>query len=161
MARRCSAPLCRASPARSKSWSEPTEMARLDRHSFAYTGLLAAVFVFALLASWTPVGSQIDNYVYDWNFRLYHPKPWPTESIVLAIDEGSLKAFNGRLGLRKALADGLERIASASPKAVAVDAILADRSDEESDRVLERAFSATRNLVLPSDLLRDGSGWDD
>ncbi len=136
-------------------------MPRLDRHSFAYTGLLAAVFVFALLASWTPIGSQIDNYVYDWNFRLYHPKPWPTESIVLAIDEGSLKAFNGRLGLRKALADGLERIASASPKAVAVDAILADRSDEESDGALERAFRATRNLVLPSDLLRDGSGWDD
>ena len=136
-------------------------MPRLNRHSFAYAGLLAAVFVFALLASWTPLGTQIDNYVYDWNFRLYHPKPWPTESIVLAIDESSLRAFNGRLGLRKALADGLERIASASPKAVAVDAILADKADDSSDDRLEAAFRATRNLVLPSDLLRDGSGWDD
>jgi signal transduction histidine kinase len=136
-------------------------MARLDRHSFAYTGLLAAVFVFALLASWTPLGSQIDNYVYDWNFRLYHPQPWPTESIVLAIDERSLQAFNGRLGLRKALAEGLERIASASPKAVAVDAILADTTDAKSDDALEEAFRKTRNLILPSDLLRDGSGWDD
>jgi signal transduction histidine kinase len=131
------------------------------RRTVAYTGLLAAAFLVAVTASWTPLGARIDSYVYDWMFRLYRPVPWQTESIVLAIDEHSLSAYR-RLGMRKALADGLGRIAAASPKAVAVDAILADdTADEKSDDALEAAFKATHNLILPCDLLPDGSGWDD
>jgi CHASE2 domain-containing sensor protein len=103
----------------------------------------------AVTASWTPLGTRIDSYVYDWMFRLYRPEPWQTESIVLAIDEHSLSAYR-RLGMRKALADGLGRIAAASPKAVAVDAILADdTADGTSDDALEAAFKATHNLILP------------
>lgn len=131
------------------------------RRTLTYTGVLAAALLVAVTASWTPLGTQIDSYVYDWMFRLYSPQPWQTESIVLAIDEHSLSAFR-RLGLRKALADGLGRIAAVSPKAVAVDAILADdTADTKSDDALEAAFKATRNLILPCDLLPDGSGWDD
>ena len=129
--------------------------------SLAYVALLAAVFVIGVSASWTPIGMHLDNYVYDWIFRLYRPQPWQTESIVLAIDEHSLSAFHGRLGLRNALAGGLTCIAAASPKAVAVDSILADATDEESDAKLEAAFRGTRNLILPCDLLPDNSGWDD
>ena len=84
-------------------------MPALRRHNLAYLGLLAGTFVTALVAGWTPLGTQIDDYVYDWIIRLYRPAPWSTDSIVLAIDEHSLQAFKGRLGLRKALADGLER----------------------------------------------------
>src|ERR1700683_5237784 len=90
----------------------------------AYSGLLAAAVVVALAASWTSLGEQIDNSVYDWIFRVANQQPWQPESIALAIDEASLKAFGGRLGLRGALAVGLERIAAAPPKAVAVDVIL-------------------------------------
>ncbi len=128
---------------------------------FAYSGLLAGALVVALAASWTPLGAQIDNSVYDWIFRVANQQPWQPESIVLAIDEASLKVFGGRLGLRGALAEGLERIAAAPPKAVAVDAILADASDPDSDDRLEAAFRATHNLILPCDLPADGSGWDD
>jgi signal transduction histidine kinase len=136
-------------------------MPALRSHNLAYVGLLAGTFVTALVAGWTPLGTQIDDYVYDWIIRLYRPAPWSTDSIVLAIDEHSLQAFKGRLGLRKALADGLEQIASASPKAVAVDAILADEADQESDDRLEAALRKTHNLVLPSDLLEDNTGWED
>lgn len=136
-------------------------MARPSNRNLAYIGMLAGVFVVAVAASWTRVGAQLDNAAYDWSFHQYRPKHWPSESIVLAIDEASLKEFNGRMGLRKALADGLLAIAAASPKAVAVDAILADRADPQSDRALETAFSKTHNLILPADLLTDGSGWDD
>src|ERR1700756_3945408 len=98
------------------------------RRTVVYIGLLAAVFLVAITASWAPLGTRIDNYAYDsiFEFQLHRKPPWQTESIVLAIDEHSLKEFGGRLGLRHALADALERIAAASPKAVAVDAILAD-----------------------------------
>src|SRR5579864_8320399 len=108
------------------------------RRTVAYTGLLAAVFIVALAASWTPLGTRIDNYVYDsiFEFQLHRKPPWQTASIVLAIDEDSLTEFGGRLGLRHALADALQRIAAAAPKAVAVDAILADFNDARSDEAL-------------------------
>lgn len=131
------------------------------RRTVAYTGLLAAVFLVALTASWTPLGTRIDNYVYDSIFQLYRAKPWQTESIVLAIDELSLKEFGGRPGLRHALAVALQRIAAAEPKAVAVDAILADSNDAKSDEAMEAALRATRHVILACDLLPDESGWDD
>ena len=132
-----------------------------SKHRIAYAGVLAATFVAALVASWTSLGTQIDNDAYDWFLRLYHPKPWPTDSIILAIDEDSLRANQGVRGLRKALAAGLERIVPASPRAVVLDIILADNADDPSDTALEEAFRRTHNLVLPSDLSGDGSGWDD
>jgi len=127
----------------------------------AYAGVLAGAFVIAVTASWLPLGKQIDDYAYDWILRLYRPTPWPTDSIILAIDEDSLRANGGVMGLRKALSSGLMRIAQVQPKAVVLDIILADRSDNESDAALAEAFRQTRNLVLPSDLSGDGTGWDD
>ena len=131
------------------------------RRTVAYTGLLAAAFLVAVTASWTPLGTRIDNYAYDSIFQLYRAQPWQTESIVLAIDELSLSTFGGRLGLRQSLADALQRIAAVSPKAVAVDAILADSHDAKSDDALEAALRATRHVILACDLLPDESGWDD
>src|SRR5437016_13091632 len=90
-------------------------MSRAGRQRLAYAGFLALAFIIALAASWTQLGTQIDNYVYDWMFRLYSPQPWRTQSIVLAIDEPSLSAFGGRLGLRKALAMGLARSSARDP----------------------------------------------
>ena len=42
-----------------------------------------------------------------------------------------------------------------------MDAILADEADQESDDRLEAALRKTHNLVLPSDLLEDNTGWED
>ncbi|HLN02772.1 MAG TPA: CHASE2 domain-containing protein [Bryobacteraceae bacterium] len=132
-----------------------------SKHRFAYAGVLAGAFLVALVASWTPLGTQIDNTAYDWIFRLKQPPPWQPESIVLAIDELSFTALGGQFRLRRALAEGLERIAAASPKAVALDVTLADEGEADSDQRLESAFRTTHNLILPCDLLPDGSGWDD
>ena len=132
-----------------------------SKHRLAYAGVLAGAFVVALTASWTPLGTQIDNTAYDWIFRVKQPRPWQPESIVLAIDEQSFTTLGGQLRLRRALAEGLERIAAASPKALALDVTLADEGDPDSDQRLEAAFRATRNLILPCDLLPDGSGWED
>jgi signal transduction histidine kinase len=132
-----------------------------SRHSFAYLGVLAGALVLALAASWTPLGIQVDNSVYDWIFRLHPPQTAQTESIVLAIDEPSLSQFGGAPGVRRALAEGLERIAQASPKAVAIDVTLADAVDRELDRGLTSAFRVTPNLILPCDLLPSGRGWED
>lgn len=104
---------------------------------------------------------QIDNDAYDWMYRLYRPRPWQTESILLTVDEETLVQYGGMRNIRPYLAEGLERIASAGAKAVAIDLILADPSDEPSDARLEAGFRATRNLVLPSELVAGGARWEE
>ena len=136
-------------------------MQRAGRQTAIYWALLAVSFAVALTASWTSFGEQIDNDAYDWMFRLYRPPAWQPESILLAIDEPSLNAFGGVPGLRKPLAQALELIATAPPKTVAVDLILADKLDPAIDAHLEDALRATHNLVLACQLLPDGSAWED
>jgi signal transduction histidine kinase len=136
-------------------------MPRPSRQSAIYWALLAASFAIALTASWSSFGAQIDNDAYDWMFRLYQPRPWPTESILLVIDEASLNAYGGLQGLRQPLAAALLLVAAAAPKTVAVDLILTDKTDPAIDARLEQALHATRNLVLACQLLPDGAAWED
>jgi signal transduction histidine kinase len=125
-----------------------------------YVGLLAAVFVFALWAS-AEFGRQVDNYSYDEMFRLYNPKPWTPQSIILAIDEATLASTEGGMtNIRPKLAHALRLIDSAKPKAVAVDIILTDRRDPAADQDLADAFSHTPNLVLSSLLMDDPARWE-
>jgi len=136
-------------------------MQRPSRQSAIYWALLAASFALAVGASWTSFGAQIDNDAYDLMFRLYQPPAWQPESILLAIDEPSLNAYGGVPGLRKPLAQALELISAAAPKTVAVDLILADKTDPAIDARLEEALHDTRNLVLACQLLPDGAAWED
>ena len=136
-------------------------MQRLSRESAIYLALLTGSFLVALTASWTSFGAQIDSDAYDQMFRLYTPRPWQTESILLAIDQPSLNAYGGISHVRQPLAQALESISGASPKTVAVDLILVDQTDPATDARLEAAMRATRNLVLACRLLPDASAWED
>ena len=115
----------------------------------------------AMLAGYTPFGGQIDDAAYDWMFRLRSPAPWSPESVVLAIDEGSFAHLGGIGGLRAMLADALTRLSAVSPKVVAIDLTLTDAGDPGDDDRLEAAMSRTRNLVLASEMLPNGEGWQD
>ncbi len=134
---------------------------RISRQTAIYWALLAASFAVALTASWTSFGAQIDNDAYDWMFRLYQPPAWQPDSILLAIDEPSLNAYGGVPGMRKPLAEALELISAASPRTVAVDMILTDKTDPAIDASLAAAMGKTHNLVLACQLLPDSSAWED
>ena len=108
----------------------------------SYLILAALVFasaVAALIIGWSAFGRQIDEYAYDFLFRLEQPRPWPPSSIILAIDELTLSRYGGIVGMRAALADGLDHIRPARPAAVAVDLILAEPG--QADDKLEMAFA--------------------
>jgi signal transduction histidine kinase len=134
-------------------------MKRLDLRTAAYIGLLAASFVVAWAAS-VRYGARIDNYAYDYMFMHYRPPAWKTESVLLAIDERTLDAYGGMPGVRKPLAEGLRIVAGSSPKAVALDVILANAVNPQLDAELTDAIHATPRLVLATQLLSDGS-WED
>jgi signal transduction histidine kinase len=134
-------------------------MRRFPRPDIPYMALLAGAFALSLVASWAAV--QVDDMAYDWFFRLYRPAPWQTETALLAIDEESLAVTHGLRNLRAPLAQALEIVAAAHPRAVAIDIILTDPSDEPTDAALERAFSREPHLVLSSKLLASGPRWEE
>lgn len=128
----------------------------------AYLALVLLVLASAFLSlrvGWTAFGRQIDEYAYDFLFRLEPPAPWQPSSVILAIDEETLNKYDGLIGMRAALADGLEKIRPAHPAAVAVDLILAEPGD--ADDRLEAAFAGAPGLVLSCDMRPDGRSWED
>ncbi len=127
----------------------------------AYIALLTSTLLLGLAIGWTSFGQQIDNYAYDFFFRLYQPAPWTPESIILAADEESFSAFGGLLKVRAALAQGLEAIAPVHPSAVAIDFIFTEAQDPAGDRALALAFSHTPGLILACDLIAGGARWDE
>jgi signal transduction histidine kinase len=124
----------------------------------AYAAMLTAAGIFGLLLSWTAPAQGIDNSVYDFFFRLQQPAPYPLETEILGIDEQTLSEFGGIGGIRQALARGIEIIAPAHPREIAVDIILAEPNPADSE--LEKDFRSIPQVVLSSDLLSE-SRWDD
>jgi len=126
--------------------------------------VLAASWAVGVLAGWTPIASRVDNYTYDlmdsytrgfWNPSLQVP----TGSVVVGIDEETLRAKGGMRNIRPILAEVLDQVNSASPRAVALDVILADDADPVEDSRLEAALRATRNLILGSQIAE--GKWED
>ncbi len=126
-------------------------MADIRKSTARYIGLLAAAFAVAVAGSYF-VNPYFDNYAYDFMFRLYKPAPWRPQSVVLAIDETTLRRY-GMGSMRKPLADGLRILAGAAPRAVVVDLMLADPGTQAANDALADAFRGTPNLVLGAELL--------
>ena len=134
-----------------------------SRKTFAYIGVLSGCFVIGTLAGWTALAERIDHYAYDL-MTLMTPVPnLPGQSVVVAVDEETLRQRGGMRKIRTILTDTLEQIAATQAKAVAVDVILADQgsgsSDQAEDARLEAALRDTRNLILSCDLV--ATGWED
>jgi signal transduction histidine kinase len=131
------------------------------KNAAAYIGLLGASYVIAIAASWR-FGAALDNAAYDYMFRQVQPKLRKPETVLLAIDEATLRWIPGGIrGIRKPLADALNLIATAGPSAVAVDITLAD-TDPSADADLARALcSLSKKLVLNSELVEGGGQWED
>jgi len=125
--------------------------------ALGYSGIFAASLAAAVIAGW--LGGGIDNFFYDWMFRLHGASDRAPESIILAIDEPSLVEMGGMRHVRRALAEALNAIAPAKPAAVAIDLILADAGD--FDDALEAAFAKTPHLVLSSELIEGGRTWEE
>ena len=83
--------------------------------------------------------------------------------MVVAIDERTLKERGSMRNVRLILAEALDEIATAKPKAVALDVTLPDATEPAVDARLEAALRATRNLVLPCQSIIAGSvkKWED
>ena len=102
-----------------------------SRQNVGYVAVLAACFLLAVIAGWTPLGSQIDNNFYDFMFRFRPPVLSASHSVILAIDERTLMEMGGMRQIRSIVAAGLEALQETRPAAVVVDLILADEGEPD------------------------------
>ena len=123
--------------------------------------LALAVWLAAVLFSFTSLGGQFDNNLYDFLFRAFPPQPPQGPAVLVAFDERTFRQHGGIRRLRANLARVIERVAEAKPAAVAVDITLADPGDPQEDARLAAAFARVPALVLACEMMPDGSGWQD
>ncbi len=131
--------------------------------TLGYAAVVAGTLALAIVLGWTGFASQIDDDAYDVMFRLHPPEATVPHSMILAIDDATFAAMGGVRAYRTMLAQALETLAPAGPKVVAIDMVLADRTDRADDDRLSRAMQGTKNLVLVSHL-KNGSQnvrWED
>jgi len=131
-----------------------------SRRNLAYIAVLAGCFAAGTLAGWTAFAARLDHYAYDLMTQMTPLKnAGEPSSVVVAIDEETLRARGGMRNIRPILTQTLEQIDAAQPKAVALDVILSDKGDDAEDARLEAALHDTRNLVLDCDLV--AGAWED
>lgn len=115
-------------------------------------------FVLAMLAGWSSIAARIDNYHYDFVLALHKPNEPAKQAAILEVDDATLQKYGSRR-MRPTVAAALERVAAVNPKVVAVDFIYGEAWDQPDDEKLEHAFSRIPNLVLSSDIVPSGTGW--
>jgi signal transduction histidine kinase len=124
----------------------------LSKQTLGYIGILAAALALAVTLGRTSLGNQIDEYAYDWMFRLHPPPPLQAQCMILAIDDPTFRAMGGVRGYRRMLTKAFELLKPAQPKLVAVDMVLADHEDAAQDKHLADAMRGATNLVLVAHL---------
>lgn len=125
-----------------------------------YSGVLAICFTLGMLAGFNPLAVRIDNPAYDVLLRM-QADTWTPQSVVVAIDGPTLGAGHGMRNIRTILAQTLDQLALAQPRAVALDVTLHDEVDPTEDARLEASLRATRNLILPCQLADENTKWED
>jgi CHASE2 domain-containing sensor protein/nitrogen-specific signal transduction histidine kinase len=129
----------------------------------ALLGVIAAscfVAVAILLLSWTAYFTQLNFTAYDFTLRLAGPVPAKSPTLIVAIDDDSLRQKGAWPWSHDKLADLIKRIESAQPRAIAVDILLDDKTNSDQDNALAAAIASTHSIVLAAHLdAGNDSGW--
>src|SRR4051812_10032732 len=123
-----------------------------------YIGVVALCCILGFIVNGKGIAERINNYAYDLtdSFATYLWGPTAVKaqgSVVVAVDEATLRAEGEMQNIRPILATALTKISAAHPAAVALDVTLAGETNAANDALLESALRATPNLILPSGLI--------
>jgi signal transduction histidine kinase len=121
----------------------------------AFLGAVAAscfVAVAILLLSWTTYFSELNYTAYDFTLRLAGPVPVKSPTLIVAIDEDSLRRIGQWPWSRDKIAQIIDRVESGQPRAIAVDVLLGDKTKPEADAALAAAIANAHAIVLGAQL---------
>jgi signal transduction histidine kinase len=131
----------------------------------AYIAVIAGCFGFSMAIGWLPPAERANNIFYDAMLARQPEEKWTPQSVVVAIDEQTLsRPGMGMRNIRSILAEAIKEINAASPAVVASDITLSDETDDVAgNQALEAALRATKNLVLPCDIVTVNglAKWED
>jgi signal transduction histidine kinase len=131
------------------------------RTNILYIAILAGCFAVGFGVGLTWIGERIDDAVYDQlmtNSMTAEAAALRTSAVVVAIDEATLREQGGMRNVRRILAGALDELREAGPRVVAIDVVLADKTDPGDDARLAASLLATRRLILPCELI--GNEWE-
>jgi hypothetical protein len=118
---------------------------------------LAAVIgisvMLALVIGWRMPGLEL--YARDALMRTRGAQAAPDDILIVAVDEASLKGFGRFPWPRSVMARALDQLRMASPKAIALDILYSDPTDNENDSALAAAIARAGNVVAAAQLITD------
>jgi PAS domain S-box-containing protein len=121
--------------------------------------LLYIAFVSAtlgMLVSWRAPG--LDLYARDWLMRTRGLLPPPNDIVIVAIDEASIVRYGRFPWPRSVIARAVGVVASAHPKAIAVDVLFSEATSSSEDSALADSIARAGNVVSAAQLARTASG---
>lgn len=134
---------------------------RTSHPGFVYAALCLGAAVAGVALAWTPLAGRFDNILYDSFFRLSAPAPLTGRTAIVGFDERTFQAHGGVRQIRPMLTAVLNQLKEAGPEAVAIDFTLTDAGLPDEDEALGAALGALPRVVLASEMMPDGSGWQD
>src|SRR5262249_44364367 len=132
----------------------------------ALLGAVAAsvfVAVAILFLSWTYYFPELNSTAYDYTLWLAGPVPIKSPTLIVAIDEDSLRRVGGWPWSRDKLARLIDRIETGNPRAIAVDILLNDQTKPDEDYMLTTAIANAHAVVLAThvELVNKSERWSD
>src|SRR4030088_2056771 len=109
-----------------------------------------------MLVSWRVPGLEL--YARNWLTRARGPLPVPDDIVIVAIDEASLARFGRYPWRRNLTAQMLDQLATAHPKAIALDVLFSEPTNSADDSALASAIARAGNVVTAAQLSRTESG---
>ncbi len=133
---------------------------------FRHPGVVYAVLCFGaavagVALAWTPLAGRFDNILYDSFFRISRLPAATGGTAIIGFDERTFQSHGGLRQIRPMLTQVLTRLKEAGPKVVAIDFTLTDAGLPGEDEALSAAIGALPCVVLASEMMPDGSGWQD
>ena len=119
-------------------------------------GLLFVCAALGMFVTWRVPGLDLDART--WLVRARGPLPLPDDIAIVGIDEASLARF-GRYPWRRSLtAQMLDQLTGAHSKAIALDVLFSEPTNNADDSALAAAIARAGNVVTAAQLSRTESG---
>jgi PAS domain S-box-containing protein len=109
-----------------------------------------------MFITWRVPGLEL--YARNWLTRARGPLPVPDDIAIVAIDEASLARFGRYPWRRNLTAQMLDQVAAARPKAISLDVLFTDTTNNADDSALASAIAKAGNVVTAAQLARTESG---
>jgi signal transduction histidine kinase/CHASE2 domain-containing sensor protein len=119
-------------------------------------GLLFVSAALGMFVTWRVPGLTLD--ARSWLVRARGPLPLPDDIAIVAIDEASLARFGRYPWHRSLTAQMLDQLTDAHSKAIALDVLFSEPTNNADDSALATAIARAGNVVIAAQLSRTESG---